>query len=229
MYATPSSADPHRCVYRVDPVGAVEPEALNSSPSRLHILFSRKSSQAVSSLDSPRGTRLPFAASLFSDVANVRKHLLAEQFLFVSSSGSSEPGVWNDRSTMPQPIVRGPALIARKLIQRPVDIGRPPPPRRLRCADRVPTARRRPRLSAGTPPAANIVPAPAVPFPRSRRSGCWRGRGAADARRFCAVQRRALVVEPEILKTVAVVDAVGHDHHALQPRLPAMCRAACPA
>src|SRR5215467_11949860 len=37
--------------------------------------------------------------------------------------------------------------------------------------------------------------------------------------------RSELLVEPKILKSVAVVDAVDHDRHALKPRLPAMCRA----
>src|SRR4029077_14233298 len=37
--------------------------------------------------------------------------------------------------------------------------------------------------------------------------------------------RSGLLVEPKILKSVAVVDAVDHDRHALEPRLPAMCRA----
>src|SRR5262249_18109783 len=44
---------------------------------------------------------------------------------------------------------------------------------------------------------------------------------AERARRLCAVQRKVLVVEPQILEAVAVVDAVDHDRHALQPGLPA--------
>src|SRR5215472_4764084 len=46
--------------------------------------------------------------------------------------------------------------------------------------------------------------------------------GAAHVRRFWVVHRKALVVEPQILEAVAVVDAVDHYRHALQPRLPAV-------
>src|SRR5439155_12583714 len=33
----------------------------------------------------------------------------------------------------------------------------------------------------------------------------------------------ALIVEPEILEAITVIDTVDHHRHALQPRLPAMC------
>ena len=54
----------------------------------------------------PRGTRLPFAASFYFQMSRMcgSTFLPNSSSAFISASGCSEPGVWNDRSTMPAPI-----------------------------------------------------------------------------------------------------------------------------
>ena len=96
--------------------------------------------------------------------------------------GSFESGVWNDRSTTPQPISlrasdNGATISSgppQKLIgsARLTLAGR----RRRRCAGQLPTARRRPGPSAGIPPRVDTAPTPAPPSPGSPQSGCWRDR-----------------------------------------------------
>src|SRR6516225_82992 len=109
-----------------------------------------------------------FVRQRISDVADVREHLLAEQFERFHQL------VWVFRARgLKRQIDDAAADLSAGLLQLRDDLVPAAAPRRRRCAGRLPTAWRRPGPSAGIPPRVDTAPTPVVPSLGSRRSACW--------------------------------------------------------